>query len=127
MPYGKYEFITMPFGLISASSTFQRLMDGLLNGLHDFTVAYLDDFIIHSSNRKEHMQHLEIVFNRLREADLTIKERKCAFRCGTCVYLGHVVDGGTIKPMECTVIALNEFQQARSKKDAGAFLGLCGY
>ena len=56
MLYGKYKFITMPFGLISAPSTFQRLMDGLLNGLHDFTVANLDDIIVHSSNWKEHMQ-----------------------------------------------------------------------
>ena len=46
MLYGKYEFITMSLGLISAPSTFQRLMDGLLNGLHDFTMAYLDDIII---------------------------------------------------------------------------------
>ena len=34
-PYGKYEFLLMPFGLISAPSTFQRLIGGLLNGLHD--------------------------------------------------------------------------------------------
>ena len=127
MSYGKYEFITMPFGLISAPSTFQRLMDGLLNGLHNFMVAYLDDIIVHSSNWKEHMQHLEIVFNRLREAGLTVKERKCVFGCGTCVYLGHVVGGGTIKPMECKVIAVKVFQQPQSKKDVRAFLGLCGY
>ena len=86
IPYGKYKFITMPFGLISAPSTFQRLMDGLLNGLHDFTVSYLNDIRVHSSNWKERMQHLEIVFNSLREASLTVKERKCAFGCGTCVY-----------------------------------------
>ena len=65
--------------------------------------------------------------NRLREAGLTVKERKCAFGCGTCVYLGHVVGGGTIKPMECKVIAVKEFQQQRSKKDVRAFLALCGY
>ena len=102
-------------------------MDGLLNGLHDFTVACLDDIMVHSSNWKEHMQHLQIVFNRLRVAGLTVKERKCTFGYGTCVYLGHVVGGGTIKPMECKVIAVKEFQQPRSKKDVRAFMGLCGY
>ena len=76
-------------------------MDGLLIGLHNFMVAYLDDIIVYSSNWKEHMQHLELVFNRLRGAGLTVKERKCTFGCGTCVYLGHMVGGGTIKPMEC--------------------------
>ena len=59
-PYGKYEFLMMPFGLISAPSTFQRLMGGLLNGLHDFTVAYLDDIIIHSDIWENH----EIVFDK---------------------------------------------------------------
>ena len=103
----------MPFGLISAPSAFQRLMDDLLNGFRDFTVAYLDDIIVHSSNWKEHMQHLEIVFIRLREAGLTVKERKCAVGCGTCVCLGHVVGGGTIKPMEYKVIVVKEFQQPR--------------
>ena len=38
-----------------------------------------------------------------------------------------MVGGGTIKPMECKVIAVKEFQQQRSKKDVRAFLGLCGY
>ena len=67
-------------------------------------------------------QHLEIIFNRLRERGLTVKERKCAFGYGTCVYLGHVVGGGTVKPMEYKVIAVKEFQQSRSKKDVRAFL-----
>ena len=66
------------------------------------------------------MQHLEIVFNILREAGLTVKEKKCAFGHGTCVYLGHVFGGGTIN-------AVKEFQQPQSKKDVRAFLGLCGY
>ena len=58
----------MPFGLILAPSTSKRLMDGLLNGLHDFTVAYLDDIIIHSDTWENHLNHMEIVFDKLREA-----------------------------------------------------------
>ena len=81
-PYGKYEFITMPFGLISAPSTFQRLMDELLSGLHEFAVAYLDDILIHSQTWEQHLEHLNIVFEKLREAGLTLKERKCRFGSG---------------------------------------------
>ena len=58
----------MPFGLISAPSTFQRLMDRLLNGLHDFTVAFLDDIIIHSDTWENHLNHMEIVLDKLSEA-----------------------------------------------------------
>ena len=54
-PYGKYQFTTMPFGLVSAPSTFQRLMDEVLQGLHEFSVAYLDDILIHSAAWTEHV------------------------------------------------------------------------
>ena len=64
-PYGKYEFISMLFGLISAPSTFQRLMDEVLSGLHEFAVAYLDDILIHSQTWEQHLEHLNMVFEKL--------------------------------------------------------------
>ena len=42
-PFGKYQFLTMPFGLMGAPSTFQRMMDDLLRDLHLFSAAYIDD------------------------------------------------------------------------------------
>ena len=85
--YGKYYFLMMPFGLISALSTFQRLMDGLFNGLYDFTVAYLDDIIIHIDTWKNYLNHMEIIFDKLREASLKVNERKCTFGSGSCIYI----------------------------------------
>ena len=73
MPYGKYEFVTMPFGLISAPSTFQRLMDEVLDGLHELTVACLDDILIHSQTWDQHMKRLDTVFTKLRKAGLNVK------------------------------------------------------
>ena len=126
-PYGKYEFLMMPFGLISEPSTFQKLMDGLLNVLHDFTVAYLDDIIIHTDTWENHLNHMEIVFDKLREAGLKVKERKCTFGSGSCIYLEHIVGNGLVQPMECKVEAVKTFKQPKTKKDFRSFLGLCGY
>ena len=70
-PYGKYQFVTMPFW--SAPSTFQRLMDHVLQGLHSFSTAYLDDILIRSDTWEEHVQHITEVFGRLREAGLHMK------------------------------------------------------
>ena len=126
-PYRKYEFLMMPFGLISAPSTFQRLTDGLLNGLHAFTVAYLDDIIIHSGTWENHLNHMEIVFEKLREAGLKVKERKCTFGSGSCINLGHVVGNGLVQPMDCKVKAVKTFKQPKTKKDVRSFFGLCGY
>ena len=43
-PFGLYQFRVMPFGLSGAPATFQRLMDQVIRGLHDFSAAYLDKF-----------------------------------------------------------------------------------
>ena len=102
-PYGKYQFTTMPFGLVSAPSTFQRLMEEVLHGQHEFSVAYLDDILIHSATWAELVHHLTQVFDRLRSAGLRVKERKCSFAKIKCVYLGYVVGSGTIESMECKV------------------------
>ena len=64
-PFGKYEFTTMPFGLMGAPSTFQRLMDKVLEDVHQFAAAYLDDVIIHSDTWEQHVQHLMHVFQNL--------------------------------------------------------------
>ena len=66
-PFGKYEFLMVPFGLAQAPAYFQLLMNKVLKGLK-FAMTYLDDIIIFSENELQHLGHLEIVFSRLREA-----------------------------------------------------------
>ncbi|CAM4514096.1 unnamed protein product [Lepidochelys kempii] len=70
---GLYEFNVLPFGLRNAPATFQRLVDGLLAGLGEYAVAYLDDVAIFSDSWAEHLEHLQKVFERIREAGLTVK------------------------------------------------------
>ena len=89
----------MPLGPISVPSTFQRLMDNILSGLQEFTEAYLDDILIHSTSWEVHMEHLDI-FSKLKQAGLMVKERKCTFVSGNCIYLGNIVGGGLVKPMD---------------------------
>ena len=115
MPYGKYEYLTMPFGLVMAPSTFQRLMDKILHLLHDFAVAYLDDILIHSITWENHLVHLTTVFEKLKAAGLTVKEKKCIFGKTNCEYLGYFVGSGTVQPMEGKVAAIAEFGRPKTK------------
>ena len=71
-PFGKYEFLMVPFGLAQAPAYFQLLMNKILEGLN-FMITYLDDIIIFSNSEEEHLLHLEEVFHRLREAGLKMK------------------------------------------------------
>ena len=63
-PFGKYEYVKVPFGLAQAPAYFQELRTGTLKDL-DFTIAYLDDIIIFSRTAEEHLSHIKQVFENL--------------------------------------------------------------
>ena len=127
MPFGLYQFRVMPFGLQGAPATFQRLMDRVLQGLEDFSAAYLDDVVIRSETWEEHLQQLRQVLERIKKAGLTAKLRKCQFGMSECIYLGHIVGSGHVKPATSKLEAIRDFATPRTKKDVRAFLGLTGY
>ena len=70
---GLFQFNAMPFGLTHAPAIFQELMSSVLDGLDRFALACLDDILIYSSTFEEHMNHIQTVFDRLREHDLKLK------------------------------------------------------
>ena len=53
---------------------------------------------MHSETWKEHLAHLEHVFVRLEQAGLTVKASKCQIGMKECVYLGHAVGNGQVRP-----------------------------
>jgi hypothetical protein len=78
-------FKVMPFGLQGAPATFQRMMDIVLDG-HEFAAAYMDDVIIHSLTWDGHLGHISTILQRLANAGLTIKPKKCQFGMSTCAF-----------------------------------------
>ena len=50
-PGGVYAYNRMPFGLVNAASTFQRLMDHVLRDL-PFVIAYIDDIAVFQTHSK---------------------------------------------------------------------------
>ena len=126
-PFGLFQFNVMPFGLQGAPATFQRLMDRVTRGMEEFAAAYLDDLVIHCDTWEEHLSHVRLVLQCLREAGLTVKARKCQFGMEQCLYLGHIVGNGMVRPEMSKVEAISAFATPRTKKEVRVFLGLTGY
>ena len=59
-PFGKYEYIKVPFGFTQAPAYFQELMTGILKDFN-FAIAYLDDIIIFSRTAVDHLDHINVV------------------------------------------------------------------
>ena len=126
-PHGaKYEFNRCPFGLSQAPAYFQRLIHEVLKGI-TFAFGYLDDILIFSPDNKTHLKHLEIVFQRLREADLKLKASKCNFFKKHIQYLGHLVSGEGIEPLPEKLEAVKKMPPPTTPKEVRQFLGLVGY
>ena len=75
-PFGKYEYMKVPFGLAQAPAYFQNLMNRVLNGVH-FILAYLDNVIIFSETEEQHLKRIEIMLTRLKQTNLKLKKSKC--------------------------------------------------
>jgi hypothetical protein len=125
---GHYEFKRMPFGLKSAPSTFQRMMNNVLSELiGDRCLVYMDDILIIGETLKEHNTKLRAVFQKLREFNLKIEPDKCEFLKEELNYLGHIVTPEGVIPDGNKIKAVVEFPTPKTQKDIRSFLGLAGY
>ena len=125
---GLFEFMKMPFGLCNAPATFQRLMDLVLAGLqwHNCLV-YLDDILIIGKTFKEHLENLQLVFDRLREAGLKLKPSKCRVCQKEVTYLGHVISPGGITTDSSKTDKVNKWPIPTSQREIRQFLGFVSY
>ena len=123
-----FQFRVMPFGLYNAPTTFQRLMERVLRGLHWTTcLVYLDDIIIFSETIWKHLQCLAEVFSCLRDAKLKIKPSKCHFLRQSVHYLGHVISQRGMETDPDKVRAIANWPTPISSKGLQQFLGLASY
>ena len=123
-----YQFKVMPMGLRNAPSTFQRLMQLVLRGLHwESVLVYLDDVIVFGRSFDEKLDRLRVVFDRLRSAGIKLRPEKCHFFHEKVTFLGHVISTQGILPDLANVAKVREWPTPHNVTDVRAFLGLCGY
>ena len=122
-----FEFNQVPFGLCNAPTTFSRLMDRVLAGLHwETCLFYRDNIIVFAATWEEHLACLRQVFERLRHAQLKLGAKKCTFAAKEVTYLGHRVTSGLL-PDPTLLKAIREIGTPNNATEVRSFLGLAGY
>ena len=120
--FGKWEFKGCPFGLAQAPVYFQRLVNEVLSGF-TFTFGYLDDILVFSSDMESHLEHLRLLFERLRSADLKLKEVKCNFLKKHIQYLEHIVAGEGITPLPEKLDSIQKMLLPKTPKELKHLIG----
>ena len=125
---GLYEFKTMPFGLVNAPATFQRLMQtDLSDCIPGKCLVYLDDIIIHSKSVNEHLSDIAKVLERMQTVGLKLNPNKCQFFRKEVCFLGHIVSAEGIRCDPTKVKEVKDWPVRNSASELQSFLGLASY
>jgi len=126
--YGHYEFLVLPFGLTNVPVFFMDLMNRVFTSFLDkFVVAFIDDMLVYSKIRNEHVNHLSMVLKTLEEHKLYAKLKKCEFWLEEVQFLGHIVtkDGISVDPAK--IEAIVNWPRPTNVSEVRSFLGMTGY
>ena len=109
-------------------ATFQRAMQTVPAGLEWCNCfVYIDDILVVSRTFEEHLQHLEQVFDRLRNTNLRLKLKKCSFLCKEVSYLGHIISVEGVCPDPKKTEKVRSFPVSHDITQVRQFLGLASY
>ncbi|GJV85557.1 putative reverse transcriptase domain-containing protein [Tanacetum coccineum] len=126
--YGHFEFTVMPFGLTNAPAVFMDLMNRVCRPYLDkFVIVFIDDILIYSKTREEHVEHLRLVLELLKKEKLYAKFSKCEFWLREVQFLGHVINGNGIHVDPSKIEAVKNWKAPRTPTEVRSFLGLAGY
>ena len=125
-PFGTYVFFFSTFGLRNSGATFQRLMDSIFCDV-PFCVVFVDDILIFSKSCEDHVVHLRVVLQLLRDNGLIVRPDKCVFGAEAVDFLGHRVSAAGVSPLASKVAAVREFPRPESIKSLQVFLGMVNW
>ncbi|KAA0056789.1 uncharacterized protein E5676_scaffold701G00340 [Cucumis melo var. makuwa] len=86
-----YCYKVMPFGLKNAGATYQRVMQKVFDDmLHKYVECYVDDLVVKSKRRQDHLKDLKVVFDRFQKYQLRMNPLKSAFGVTSGKFLNFI-------------------------------------
>ncbi|GKA69105.1 putative reverse transcriptase domain-containing protein [Tanacetum coccineum] len=123
-----YEFQVMTFGLTNAPAVFMDLMNHVCKlYLDKFVIVFINDILIYSHNKEEHINHLRIILELLKKEKLYAKFSKCDFWIHIVQFLGHLIDSQGLHVDPAKIEAAKNWTSPTTPIEIHQFLGLAGY
>ncbi|CAH9134294.1 unnamed protein product [Cuscuta epithymum] len=121
---GVYCYVVMPFGLRNAMATFQRMIGMLFKDVLGKTMeAYVDDILIKSKKKEDHVRDMERIFTIMEGASMRLNPKKCAFAVKGGKFLGYMMSERGIEPNPEKVKAIVDMEAPRNLKDVQRLTG----
>lgn len=125
----------LPMGLKISTSVFSQKLNDILSKIPDsdsFCQAVHDDILLFSKSIADHIKHLSLIFQALRDNGLKISPKKCKFFQSRVVYLGHVIfvspDGKVnITALNDRCVAIRKMTAPKNVRGVRRFIGAVMY
>ncbi|GAA0166191.1 hypothetical protein LIER_21405 [Lithospermum erythrorhizon] len=122
--YGLYCWRVMPFGLKNAGVTYQRMVNEIFaQQIGRNMEIYVDDMLVKSRVKAEHLVNLRETFNQLRKSKLKVNPEKCSFGVVSGKFLGYMISARGIEPNPDKIKALMDMQPPKSYKELQKLTG----
>lgn len=127
-PWGVFTFRVLVFGLKTAASTFQELIDTLIqeSGV-DSCFAYQDDLVVGANSFQEMLDKLDKLLNVFIKNNVTLSPEKSSFFKTDITFLGFYIKDHKIFPIQSNITKIVEFPTPKTKRQTKAFVGLCSF
>ena len=122
--WGTYCYRVMPFGLKNVGVTYQRAVTTLFHDMmHRDVEVYVDDMIVKSRDRPDHLAALERFFERIRLFRLRLNPKKYTFGVTSRKLLGYMISERGIEADPDKIRAILDMPTPRIKREIRGFLG----
>lgn len=125
-PFGRYQYLRLPFGLNCAPEVFHARIKQLFEGLEGVD-SFIDDLICWGNTREEHDRRLNALFKRAKEINLKFNKDKCRIGVEEVTYLGHIFNKNGMNVDAEKVRAIKNMPEPSDRKSLERFLGAVNY
>ena len=126
--YEFFEYVVMLFDLCNVLETFQILINKTLQKyLNDFCTVYLNDILIYSNSKAEHIEHVNKMLFKLKKADLYLNIDKCEFHVITIKYLNLIIIIEDIQMNFDKIKVILKWEISKTIKNVQAFLSFVNF
>jgi hypothetical protein len=118
----------MPFGLANAPAIFQRFIQHCLCEYLDVCCfVYIDDILVFSRTREQHVIDLRNILGKLRSYSLKASFSKCQFFQSSVKFLGFIISSEGLRMDDKKVSTILDWPLPESLKQLRRFLGFCDF
>ena len=127
-PFEYFVSKVMPQGDMNPSGKFMRIMSDLFaEYLGQFFLVYIDDIVIDSDTKQDHLNHITIVCNKLKQAQCYARNKKSEFFATSIDVLGHIINDQQLRASPEKIARIEGWTTQKNNEQLKEFLRVVDY